>query len=207
MLTRHGSPWPDMNYFLWQNRRDPGDAMVYGGWPNVLGISMITGAPVVAPEMPIRVTLDASSQGRLTDSVLMTGPGRVFSARLVGLLQAHGVCNLEVFPCEIFNAVTGATHTDFHAVNVTGAISCVNLSRSEVDGFDDGSGRLLAWDFLTLDESRTGDIKLFPLAEMPVQLVVHRDLKVAIEAAGISGVEFVPHGKHSFQPFSPRSEQ
>jgi len=189
-----------MNYYLWQNRRAPGDAMIYGGWPNGLGISMISGDRIAAPASLIVVTLNAESQGRLTDSLLMTGAGRVFSERLVALLFDMGVSNLDTYPCRIVNALTGEVREDFRAVNVIGKIACVDRGKSEFEDFGDGSNRILIWDYLTLDESRIGGNKLFPLGEMPVQLVVHRDIKAAIEAAGFTGMEFVPQGDQSFKP-------
>ncbi|WP_374600568.1 imm11 family protein [Niveibacterium sp.] len=189
-----------MDYFLWQNRRMPGDAMIYGGWPSALGISMISGDRVAAPAAPIDVTLNAESQGRLTDSLLMTGAGRVFSERLVALLLDMGVGNIDAYPCRVVNVVTGEVREDFRAVNVIGKIACVDRAKSEFEDFGDGSNRILIWDYLTLDEARIGGNKLFPLAEMPVQLVVHRDIKLAIESAGFSGMEFVPQGDQSFKP-------
>lgn len=189
-----------MDYYLWQNRRDAGDAMIYGGWPNDLGISMISGDRIADGVPTIPIAMDAQSQGRLTDNLLMTGPGRVFSDRLVALLTDLGVGNLQTFPCRIRNLVTGETRDGFRAVNVVGKIACIDRARSEVEDFGDGSGRILIWDYLTLDETRIRGQKLFVLAEMPVQLVVHREIKAAIEAAGLTGMEFVPQGDNAFDP-------
>jgi hypothetical protein len=187
-----------MNYFFWQNRRNPGEAMIYGGWPKSGGLSMISGNRLSVSPGPITIHMDIRSQGVLTDSLLMTGPGRVFSRRLLDLLRMQGVDNIEAYPCLITNMVNGEHQTDFAAVNVVGKIRCVNRRKSRFEDFDDGSNRILAWDYLVLDEDEIGGQKLFCLAEMPIQLVVHRSVKEAIEAAGMTGMEFIAQGDQSF---------
>jgi hypothetical protein len=189
-----------VQYYLWQNRREAGDAMIYSGWPQALGVSFITGRALEGPVPPITIEMNQRSQGRLTDNVLMTGPGRVFSHRLVQVLTDAGVDNIQVFPCTINNVVTGDTQSDFLAVNVVGAVACIDRSASEIDDFGDGSERILAWDYLTLNEDLVHGALMFVLAEMPVQIVVHESIKAVIEAADITGVEFIPQGDHSFVP-------
>src|SRR5262245_24112399 len=106
-----------MEYFFWQNGKNAGDAMLYGAWPHELDVSMLTGAPVGRKLPVIEMKMNDRSQGKLTDNVLMTGQGRVFSQRLVDLLRRCGIDNLETFPCRIRNEVTGETHENFVAVN------------------------------------------------------------------------------------------
>lgn len=188
-----------MNHYLWQNRRDPGDAMLYGAWP-AGAPSMISGALQPPPAAGLLLPQNARSQGRLTDNLLLTGPGRVFSHRLLHLLQRCGVDNLQAFDCRIHNQVTGETVEGYAAVNVIGRVACVDAGRSEFEGFGDGSNRILIWEYLTLDPTAIPDLPMFVLAEMPVQIVVREDVKAAMEAAGISGVEFVSQGDHAFDP-------
>ena len=41
-----------MDYVLWEDDRDEGEAIVRGGWPKDIGMSFFTGAPIKAPVRP-----------------------------------------------------------------------------------------------------------------------------------------------------------
>jgi hypothetical protein len=190
-----------MKYFIWQNSNNPGEALLYGAWPDSLAdVSMITGNPIGRDLPIVNIRMNARSQGQLTDSVLMTGHGRIFSRRLVNLLGDCGIKNLETFPCTIHNEVTGEKHDDFLAVNIVGKLACINHAASACDFIDEDETKLLAWDYLTFDESQIHDLPIFVLAEMPVQIVVHQRIMQAMQAAQITGVDFVEQGDHSFNP-------
>lgn len=188
----------NMNYYLWQNRKDPGEAMLYGAWPHASGLSMLTGQLLTLPTAPLELEMNARSQGRLADNVPMTGQGRLFSRRLLELLWDCGVDNLQAFPCRIRNVVTGEIFEDHFAVNVVGRVACVDHGASACDYLDDERRMLLAWDYLVLDEACARDAPMFVLAEMPVQIVLHRRIKSVLETAGITGVDFVEQGDNGF---------
>lgn len=187
-----------MNYFFWQNNREPGEALIYSGWPHSIEASFITGNLISSSLPEIEITMNEKSQGRLTDNVLMTGRGRVFSNTLIQLLNECGVNNIEAFPCQIKNLVTGEIHLEYSAANIIGKIACVDPSASRFEDFGDDSNRILAWDYLMLNEEVILGQKLFVLAEMPVQIVVHSDIVEVLKKNGVSGVEFIPQGDNAF---------
>ncbi|EKR84939.1 hypothetical protein LEP1GSC079_2147 [Leptospira interrogans str. FPW1039] len=48
---------------------------------------------------------------------------------------------------------------------------------------------------MTLDESRIKDQLLFVLEEMPVQIIVHKQIAEALERSRVTGVRFLPQGE------------
>lgn len=181
-----------MDYFLWENEKSEGDAFIYGGWPQEVPISFYTGNKIAASVPPILITMNERSQGRLTDDVLLTGRGRVFSKKLLQVLRDAGVDNIDTYPCTIRNAVTGEVHTDYSVVNIVGKIACIDQKQSELVFATGSTTEILGYDTIVLDEQKIGDARLFLLAEMPVQIVVHRTVADAIKAAGLTGIDFVP---------------
>ncbi len=179
-----------MRYYLWENDKNDGDAFIYGGWPPDLGLSFYTGGRIAGGVPPILIKMNERSQGNLTDNVLLTGRGRVLSTRLLQLLAANGVDNIESFPCTIHNTVTGEIHTQFHVVNVVGKVACVDHVKSRAIYAAGSETDIIGFDSLVLDETKIGDFRLFVLAEMPVQIVAHEEIVRAIEAAGITGLAF-----------------
>jgi hypothetical protein len=181
-----------MRYYLWENNKNEGDAFIYGGWPQELPLSFYTGSRIRGSVPPIEITMNARSQGRLTDNLLLTGRGRVFSKRLLEVLRANGVENIDVYPCTIRNVVSGEVHESHSVVNIIGKISCIDRSRSQLVFATGSENEIIGYDSILLDESKIGGARLFLLAEMPVQIVVHETIVEAVEQAKLTGIEFVP---------------
>lgn len=70
-----------MKYYLWENDKNDGDAFIYGGWPEGRSLSFFTGDRIIGVVPQIEIKMNERSQGRLTDNLLLTGRGRVFSNR------------------------------------------------------------------------------------------------------------------------------
>jgi len=179
------------DYYLWENEKSEGDAFIYGGWPQDLPVSFYTGNRIVDAVPKIVITMNARSQGRLTDDLLLTGRGRVFSKKLLEVLRASGVDNIDTYPCTIQNTVTGESNEDYSVVNVIGKISCVDQAQSDLVFATGSTEDILGYDTIVLDEKKIGGARMFLLAEMPVQIVVHRDVADAVKAAGLTGMEFI----------------
>ncbi|EMO54275.1 imm11 family protein [Leptospira noguchii] len=187
-------------YLLWENRREEGDAFIYGGWPRGLNVSFSTGTHIAQAVPKIEVTLNQKSQGRLTDNVLIAGGGPIFSDRFIQLLKQNGVNNIDTYPCEIINSVTNEIHRNFQVVNIIGKISCIDPINSDITFASGDPKRMLGYVYLSLDESKISDLKLFVLSEMPVQIVVHSEIATAMKDAGITGVEFMMQGSKESNP-------
>ncbi|WP_017852077.1 Imm43 family immunity protein [Leptospira interrogans serovar Szwajizak] len=173
-----------MNYWIWENDRENGQAIIRGGWG---GISI--------EKKVVDIIMDERSQGELTDNLMVMGAPPVFSGRLVRLLQKFGVSNIETFPCRIQNTKTGEVHEDYFVLNVIEKIACVDFIKSSVEYVGDSSTKIFAWEYLTLDESRIQNQLLFVLEEMPVQIIVHKQIAEALEKSKITGVCFLPQGE------------
>lgn len=182
-----------MEYFIWEADKEAGQALIYGGWP-ALPISFSTGDLISVPVPAIEIKMNEKSQGFMTDNLLVMGAPPVFSDKMISILKDAGVDNLQTFPCRIINTVTGESHYNYRVVNVVGKIACLNKDNSEIDFADSEQTRILAWEYLTLDESKTLGQLFFVLAEMPVQIVIHKSVSSRLQDAGISGVAFTPQG-------------
>ena len=180
-----------MDYVLWENEKSEGDAFIYSGWPQHVAISFYTGDRLVDPVPEIVITMNDRSQGRLTDDVLLTGRGRVFSKQLLQVLRESGVDNIDTYPCVIRNLITGEVHKNYSVVNIIGKIACIDRAQSELVFATGSTDDILGYDSIVLDERKIGGARLFLLAEMPVQIVAHRSVAEAITAAGMTGIEFV----------------
>lgn len=138
--------------------------------------------------------MNKESQGVLNDNLVVLGGPHVFSKPLLNVLRECGVDNVQEFPCIIRNLVTGDSFDSHSIVSIVGKIGCIDHDNSEVDYLDGDSSKIFAYGYLTLDESKIGGPPLFLLAEMPVQIIIRRDIAEAIEQAGITGVRFVEQG-------------
>ncbi|EMN97365.1 imm11 family protein [Leptospira interrogans] len=80
-------------------------------------------------------------------------------------------------------------------MNVIEKIACVDFIKSSVEYVGDSFSKIFAWEYLTLDESRIKDQLLFVLEEMPVQIIVHKQIAEALERSRVTGVRFLPQGE------------
>lgn len=94
----------------------------------------------------------------------------VLSQRFLSRLQDAGVDNLQTFRAELVNPATGERWTDYHAVNIIGAIPCTNLTRSRYTAIGTG---MIEFDEIVLDAGLTREALLFRLAESTRRIIVH----------------------------------
>ena len=114
----------------------------------------------------------------------------LMSDRLLSLLRACGVDNLQSFPAILEDPISGNTWTDYHAVNVVGAVECVDFERSDFVG-----GRRLVtaqFDGFVIDPVRAGHFKFFRLAESIGTIIASREIRDHITAEEPSALNFVP---------------
>jgi len=104
-----------------------------------------------------------------------------WSGAFVRCLQSAGVDNLQLFPAVLRNA-EGRTWTDYFAVNVVGAVSCLAASSktTPVATRADGAPFVMVHD-LVIDGAKTEDRALFRLAESPGKLLAHERIRAALE--------------------------
>ena len=75
----------------------------------------------------------------------------------------------------------------YKAANIHDVIFCVDKEHSDLYVDDENPFNLWSIDRLALIEERLGDSLCFRLGERLSTVIVHRDVKEAIEAAGITG--------------------
>jgi hypothetical protein len=161
--------------------------MVATGKTPTTGVPWTMGVRYPKPvPQPIRVPLDKRSGPVMPD--LIAGLP-IFSTRLVEVLQAAGVRNLDLYDTEIIDEVRNKTYTHFKAVNIVGRVSCADLEKSEhVPGH---KPPLMEFEKLVIDEGKTMGLPMFRLAEAVQFILVSETVKQAIEAAKLVGVRVV----------------
>lgn len=118
----------------------------------------------------------------------------VWSYRLVKLLKAIGVTNIETFPMEVFHQSTKQkSETYYHFVNVVGA-------NNRIIAIQDGKKNWQEYDFISANEYRlrgrktaleNSKQKLFRVASVRNSgLAVDNEVKLACEKNGITGIKF-----------------
>ncbi len=111
--------------------------------------------------------------------------GPIFHRRLVEVIQAAGVDNLQVYPAVLQIEATGDRISDaYQAVNVIGLVSCADMEESEAEPIA-GSHFFLN---LKIDPEQTQGMLMFRLAEQPIEIVVHERVADAIRAANFPGI-------------------
>lgn len=182
-----------MKYFLWEYSQEEDQPAIYGGWKDI-GISFYTGN-IITEDIPmLEIAIDENFQGELTDALCVIGGPPVFSDKLINLLSDNGIDNLQIFPCQLVNKVSGQKIENYSVVNILGKVSCIDFDNSDVEFLSSHDSKILCYSYINLDENKIGDFFLFILAEMPVQIVAHEKIVLAVEEQGITGIEFMSQG-------------
>ncbi len=113
--------------------------------------------------------------------------GYLFSERFIELLKNLNVDNIQYFDAKVIYEPTGL-QLPYKAANITGIASGLDLNKSEVE-FDDDI--IIDIESMHFNENKMQGHKIFRLQESIMLVVVHRDIKEAIENAGLTGFMFV----------------
>lgn len=116
---------------------------------------------------------------------------------VVSVLKACGVDNMQYFDAVLQDPSTGQQYANYKAYNIVGLISSADMSASTLMGTSDS--RMLDADFdaLVVDGSKPRGALLFRLAENVSAIVVHAQVRQAMEASGIPGFAFFGPGEWS----------
>lgn len=139
----------------------------------------IRGRTMKAPPAPLRVQLWERGGNGMAEMFLDSIP--LFRDDLLATLRAAGADNLEGFPVVLLDP-HGAEIHGYQAVNIVGLVKCADLSKSQ---FDDITGTgMVAMGFrkLVIDEQAAGGTPLFRLAEAVASIIVHEQVKAAVDA-------------------------
>lgn len=114
----------------------------------------------------------------------------VMSNRLIDLLIKCGIDNLQLFPAVIINSATNNRWEDYQAVNIVGAIACVDFARSE----HTNDVRLIRAEFdgFMIDPVKAGNYKFFRLAEAVGTIIAREDVRDYLMREEPNALEFIP---------------
>jgi len=109
---------------------------------------------------------------------------------MVEALRRGGVDNIDTYPAILHDSVNGRQFR-YLAVNILGLVAAADLSKSRWRNFD-GAARLdTHFETLVVDPDSARGQLMFRLAEDTGTIIVHANIKQALESAGIPGLKFV----------------
>ena len=133
----------------------------------------------------LRLRRQENEPGPLNDLIGVYGEWAIIvSGKLRKVIEAAGIGNVQWYPLVIEDMIE-KRNLDYWIANIIGVIDCIDRERAVLDEYD-------LFRRLWIDPARTQGRKLFRLAGDGAQVVVHRDLKEAMEASGCQGARFVP---------------
>jgi hypothetical protein len=109
---------------------------------------------------------------------------------LVEAIQEAGVDNLQVYSAIIRDPDSGATHTNYKAVNIVGLVSALDRAKADIEPDPPFGNLAMLLNSAPLDESKAGDARLFRLAEKRSMIVIHESVKDFLQARGFNNLTF-----------------
>ncbi len=182
-----------MAYFVMDYKMGAGAAFIMERPKNIdeklkfhVGIKLDVELPV------IEFILDKDSQGKVLDFLDATIPGLVMSGKLKAALEKAGIDNIDYYPAKITDKVSKKVYEDYFVANVIGVIACLDWDSSEYTTRIGMPDVLRSIEDMQLDYSKIHDQKIFRLKEWLGIVVVDESVKKTVEAAKITGVDFLP---------------
>jgi hypothetical protein len=117
----------------------------------------------------------------------------LFSDEMIDVLMRAGVDNLDILSATLRKRVATEPipNTSYKAVEIMGAIACLDKKRSGKVDLGDGSGLLEGGvDKMYIDERKTDGLLMFRPRPGMGAVLVHERVKRAIEAAKLPGLRF-----------------
>lgn len=114
----------------------------------------------------------------------------VMSKKLRVALDCAGVGNIVYFPAILKNRITGRTY-EYYAYKILGIVAAANLDQSEYISFDGDAFMDAGIEKLVIDEKKANGMLVFRLAENVSTLMVHENIKMYLEKAGIDTLSFI----------------
>ena len=179
-----------MAYFMLECWGPAGfDKTSIGQIPDFGELSWISGKKFSQdPNEPIEVELEGGPEDVIVPMYYMG----VLLLRddVISALNQSGVDNCDYYSAKIKNPNTGNSLSNYKAVNIIGAVSAANMGQS--NHTTHGKPVIdVDFDSLTIDETKTKNLKLFRLAECITGIVIHESVKEKILEHGIKGLDFV----------------
>lgn len=166
------------------------DIAALGSWPQFEGINWNLGRKIEKEiPTPILIELDPDNPGIMLP--MFYSGVLLFSDEMIGVLHKIGVTNFQCFDAVLRDTVKKTEYNNYKVINIIGLVAAANLEKSDYNTH--GESALIDTDFnsLSIDESKTKGERLFRLAESVNGIVIHKDIKNALEECGIENLDFV----------------
>lgn len=143
------------------------------------------------PKAPIDLvtTEDVEPPPKIYPELLWV-PIPLMSRRLLAALQACGIDNLQAYETRLIEPRgEKPPPPDYYvAVNIIGLVAAADLQKSKLN--PETPDRLISADFrsLAIDQSKTGDLLIFRLAENISAVLAHERVRAEIEKRGINSL-------------------
>ena len=112
----------------------------------------------------------------------------LFSTRMQNVLKEAGVDNIDYYPAKVVLGSTGQV-LEYKVANILGLISGLDREVSVFEEDEDGFIEEIY--SMVFDESKFHDFKMFRLEEFENLIIVHKQLKDAIEKNSLTGMTFI----------------
>lgn len=136
------------------------------------------------PEEPIRLEIKAGREKAPLPSFL-SQPFPVMSKQLLDVVRAAGVNNIDAYKAEFYYADGTLVVGEYFVINVIGVVAAADMNKSVYDPNQPDKLIAMSFDSLTIDQSKTYSFLMFRLAENIVKIILHEQVKEAIEKANI----------------------
>ena len=172
-------------------------ANAIGDEPDLPGGPWMTGDAVATPvDLPLEYTLDPEYPGNMCALYDVAFP--LIRNDLANAIASAGVDNIDFYDAVIVDPTSGQRHEDYRAFNIIGAVAAADMEASEFMDEDVDEDAMIDVDFesLVLDPSKVpSGVLLFRLAQCVSAIIVHANVRKAIEAANIPGMAFYGDGE------------
>lgn len=137
---------------------------------------------------PIRLEIEDDRDEAPFPSFLRM-PVPLMSKKLLDVVRKAGVNNIDAYKAELYWDDGELASKDYYVVNIIGAIAAADMDKSIYD--PDQPDRMIAMSFdaLTVDERKAHGYMMFRLAENIGTILIHEDVRKAIEKAKIPLIE------------------
>lgn len=141
------------------------------------------------PITPIRLEIEEGDEDAPFPSFLEM-PVPIMTKKLLEVIRSAGVNNIDAYDAELYYPNGELASKDYVVFNLIGVIAAADMEKSVYDPNQPDRMISMSFDSLTIDERKTYGFLMFRLAENITTILVHEQVKQAVEAAGIKLIRF-----------------
>lgn len=140
------------------------------------------------PKEPIRLEIEPGYENAPFPTFLEM-PIPIMNTKTLETIRSAGVNNVDAYRAELYYADGRLASKDYFVVNIIGVIAASDMDKSVYDPNQPDRLISMSFDALTIDERKTFGFLMFRLAENITTVLIHEQVKQAIEEAGIELIE------------------